>query len=326
MRPILSLAVPEVSIIVINYNTKDLLLGCLNSVFNKVKTSGCLVTVVDNGSSDGSIEAVRQYYPTAEIIRLERNIGFAGAVNAGLRDRPAKYYFILNSDILLTERSLESLVRFMDANPRAGIITGQLLNQDGSRQHSFDNIPGLESELLGKSLLRILAPGRYPSKRQAYSSPIEVESVIGAAMMVREEAIKEVGMLDENYFLFLEETDWCRRMTGKGCQVWFVPESGIYHIQGQSKKKIVVAAKIEYLNSLYKFYRKHHALWIYLVFRLLKPIKIILGFALNLAGCILTFCLVRRIRQMLVVYFALLWWHLMLCPEWATLKGRSQKI
>ncbi|MFH1228767.1 MAG: glycosyltransferase family 2 protein [Planctomycetota bacterium] len=313
---------PDVSIIIINYNTKDLLLGCLNSVFNKVKTPGCLVTVVDNGSSDSSIEAVRQYYPTAEVIRLERNIGFAGAVNSGLKDRPAKYYFILNSDVLLTEGALESLAKFMESNPRAGIITGQLLNQDGSRQNSFDNIPGLVSELLGKSLLRIMAPGRYPSKRQAYSHPIEVESVIGAAMMVRDEAIKEVGMLDENYFLFLEETDWCRRMTDKGWQVWFVPDAGIYHIQGQAKKQVLVRSKIEYLNSLCKFYRKHYSPAIYLLFRLLKPIKIILGFVLNLIGCILTVCLVKRFRQRLIAYIALIWWHLLLCPQGMTLRGR----
>jgi GT2 family glycosyltransferase len=306
--------VPDVSIIIINYNTRDLILGCLNSIFTKIKGIDYKVTVVDNGSSDGSIEAFQQNYPAVNLVRNERNLGFALAVNRALRNSPSDYCFILNSDTILTDDALNKLVSFLDNAPKAAIAGGQLLNQDGSRQNSFDNIPNIWSELAGKSLLRIVYPSRYPSKRQAYAQPVEVESVIGAAMLVRSQAIKEAGLLDEDYFLFLEETDWCHRMRQKGWQVWFVPDASIYHIQGQSKKQVLAAAKIEYINSLYKFYRKHYSLATYLLLRIIKPIKIGIALVFNLIALLITLGLSKSVRSLLAVQAALLWWHILLCP------------
>ena len=301
-------------------------MGCLASISSKIKgVDYNKVTVVDNGSSDGSIEALQQNYPAVNLVRNERNLGFAMAVNKALKNSPAEYCFILNSDTILTNGALEKLVLFLDNTPKAAIIGGQLLNQDGSRQNSFDNIPNIWNELLGKSLLRIIAPRQYPSKRQAYSQPVEVESVIGAAMLVRSRAIKEVGLLDEDYFLFLEETDWCYRMRQKGWQVWFVPDADIYHIQGQSKKQMLVAAKIEYLNSLYKFYRKHYSFASYLLLRIIKPIKIIFGLTFWLIGTVLTFFMEDESRKRTQVYINLLLWHLLLCPERMTLRYKSIK-
>lgn len=306
----------DVSVIIINYNTSDQLLGCLKSVPAYIKD----ITVVDNGSTDGSPENAQKSYPGINIIRNETNLGFARAVNQGLQATEGTYKLILNSDVILTAEALPKLTAFLDNHPDTGIVTGQLMDTDGSQQNSFDNIPTLFTEALGKSIPRRLSPAGYPSKKQTYTQPIEVESIIGAAMLVRQKAVDETGLMDEDYFLFLEETDWCLRIRQKGWKVFFVPDAGIYHLQGQSKRKVLVRAKAEYLASLYKFFRKHHSFLSYALLRIIKPIKIMFGLCLNLTLCLLTLCLVERIRDKVKVYSWLALWHLLLCPPWMGLR------
>ncbi len=312
----------DVSVIIVNYNTKEHLLKCLKALLEYAQHITYQIYVVDNGSTDGSCEAVREVYPSVNLVCNERNYGFAKAVNQGIiKSINSRYYFILNSDAIVTEGAIEKLVRFLDSKHLTGIVSGQLLNIDNSRQHSFDNFPNLLSELIGKGLLRIVLPHYYPSKKQLYTGPIEVDSLIGAAMLVRKQTIEDVGLLDENFFLFLEETDWCYRMRQKNWKVYFLPEVIIYHTQGQSKKSVLIKAKIEYLNSLYKFYRKHYSLISYILLRLIRPIRIMLGLFFYILGLILTFGLDKRCQGKFLVYSSLLLWHLMLCSEKMTLKG-----
>lgn len=312
----------DVSVIVVNYNTREHLLRCLESVFRQARDAHRVqVFVVDNGSTDGSAGAVRQSFPSVNLICNEQNTGFAYAVNQGLRQTAqCQYHLILNTDAVLSDNYLKNLVEFMDSHPQAAIVTGQLLNEDGSLQHSFDNIPTLISETLGKSISRLVIP-LTKKPRDGY---FEVESVVGAAMMVRQKAIEDEGVLDEQYFLFLEETDWCYRISRQGWQICLVPDATAYHLQGQTKKLILMAAKIEYLNSMYKFFRKHHTLMAYWSYRLIKPIRILLGLIINLITCILTLGLVRRFRESVKIYSGLLFWHLRLCSEKMTLEYISK--
>ncbi|MBM4309106.1 MAG: glycosyltransferase family 2 protein, partial [Deltaproteobacteria bacterium] len=187
------------------------------------------VFVVDNGSMDGSVEAVRVGFPEAIVIQNSTNLGFAQANNQALRLAKGKYILLLNPDTQVKEGAIETLKVFMDNHPKAGAVGAQLLNSDGSKQNSIANFPSLATELLNKSLLRWLFPDRFPGKERDYNEPIEVESVIGACMMVRREAIEQVGLLDEDYFLFLEETDWCYRMKKAGWKVYHVPQADVYH-------------------------------------------------------------------------------------------------
>ena len=303
------------SIIIVNWNTKDLLIQCLTSISKMIQGYKMEIFVVDNGSQDGSGSEVKKTFPFVHIIENERNLGFAKAVNQGLQKASGRYVLLLNPDTQVKDGAIERLVSFMDAHPRAAISGAQLLNSDGSKQNSIANFPSLATDLFNKSLLRWLFPNRFPGKENKYSEPIAVDSVIGACMMVRREAMEQVGLLDEDYFLFLEETDWCYRMKRAGWKIYHVPQAEVYHFQGKSAEVERKRAKVEYFRSRYHFFKKNRGnlQW----FILLSGLMIRLVFELFFAGAInlFTFFSIRNWRKKLSIYTYLMWWHLRFCPE-----------
>jgi GT2 family glycosyltransferase len=305
----------DLSILMVNWNTRSYLLPCLESVSKTVGKSSWEVIVVDNGSCDGSGEAVRNHFPTARLIENDRNLGFAKAMNQGLRACSGRYALLLNPDTRMKEETLERMISFMETHPDVGISGAQLLNGDGSKQNSIANFPSLVTELLNKSLLRWMFPKRFPGKESHYPEPIEVDSVIGACMMVRREAMEQVGFLDEDYFLFLEETDWCYRMKKAGWKVYHLPQVEVYHDQGKSAEREKRRAKIEYYRSRYHFFKKNRG-------SLQGPIlvmgligRLLAGLIFMSVACLLTLCLIKKWRIKLSVYVYLLGWHLRFCPE-----------
>ena len=315
----------DVSIIIINWNTAAALRDCLASIYNNVKNISYEILVVDNGSTDGSPEMVRQNYPQARILQNQGNYGFARAANQGLRQTGGRYKLILKSDTQITSGALEELTKYLDTHPNCALAGPQLINRDETRQNSFANFPSLTGELLNRSILELLFPKKYPSKRQARNEPFSVESLVGACMIVRNEFLNRVGFLDEDYFFFLEETDWCLRIRKNGYQVAVVPAARVYHLQGETKKQDLIPAKIEYLNSLYKFFSKHKPPLSYSILRILKPLKIMLEFLMTFIALIATAGLIKKVRKKTLVYFNLALWHLLLCPERMTLKYRQKQ-
>ena len=192
-----------VSIVIVNYNTRDLLIDCLDSIYENLGGVAFDVWVVDNGSTDESPDAVRERYPQVILIENSYNLGFARANNQALRAVEGRYVVLLNSDTRLTPGAIETMVRFMDESPSVGVCGPQLLNEDGSLQNSIATIPTLATELLNKAILRRLFPDRYPGKEHRIDEPMEVESIVGACMVVRKETIDDVGLLDEDFFFFL---------------------------------------------------------------------------------------------------------------------------
>lgn len=282
---------------------------------------GSEVILVDNCSHDGSGSEVKRVLPSVHVIQNVENLGFSKAVNQGLRKASGRYVLLLNPDTQVKNGAIERLVSFMDGYSAAGVAGAQLLNGDGSKQNSVANFPSLATELLNKSLLRRFFPKKFPGKERSYSEPVEVDSVIGACMMVRRAALDQVGLLDEDYFLFLEETDWCYRMKRAGWKVYHVPQAEVYHFQGRSAGKDKKRAKVEYYRSRYHFFKKNrgHFRWLILlmggIFRL--GVELL---AMTL-GSLATFFTIKGWREKLSIYAYLLWWHLRLCPKGMGLRG-----
>jgi GT2 family glycosyltransferase len=312
---------PDLSVIIVNWNTKELLLNCIGSLYRTVKGLSFEIFVVDNGSSDGSPDSVRRKFPEIVLIENQRNLGFARANNEALRRSKGRYALLLNTDVVLTDGAVERLAAFMERNPSVGVAGGQLFNVDGSKQNSFDNFPSLTAEALNKSLLRILFPRRYPSKRVNYSTPMEVQSVIGACMIVRSQSIQEVGLLDEDYFFFLEETDWCYRMRRRRWQVCHVPQAKVIHLQGRTADLVKDRAKIEYYRSLYLFFKKHRGTAELIVLKGCLFMRFCVDFLLAFLSCLITAFRKERLKRKLGIYARLVYWHLRLCPEGMGLGG-----
>jgi len=303
----------DLSIIIVNWNTKKLLLDCLASIYKTVKRISMEIWLVDNASSDGSVEAVRQKYPGVNIIQNPENLGFAAANNRAFRRMQGRYALLLNTDTVLTDGAVEKIYTFMERRPDVAMACGQLLNPDGSRQNSFANFPGLASLLFGESLLELLFPQKYPSKRKANFQPTEVDSCIGACLIIRGEAMESVGWLDESYFFFLEETDWAFRMKRAGWKVCWVPSARIFHFQGQSVGHNI-RSRILFYRSRYIYFKKWHR-GVYGLMRVIVFSRLLVNAVLNLVGFIGTLGTHASIRAKLDIYTKLIAWHLKGCPD-----------
>jgi len=302
----------DISIVIVNWNTKSLLLDCLASVYETLKNISTEIWVVDNASSDGSIEAVKHFYPDVNIIQNNKNLGFAAANNLAFKRIQGRYALLLNTDTVLTKGAVKDIYEFMENNPDAGMACGQLLNRDGSKQNSIANFPSLASLLLNETLLRILMPGRYPSKRKEHNGPIEVDSCIGACVMVRKKTMDRVGFLDEDYFFFFEETDWAKRIKQSGWKICFVPTARIFHYQGQSVGHNI-KSRILYYTSRYLYFKKWHPRC-YPVIRRIIFIRLLINAAVNLLCVGGTIGLKKDIQTKLTLYVQLIRWHLNGCP------------
>ena len=303
----------DITIIIINWNTRELLCDCLRSVYETIGDVTFEIIVVDNASSDGSVAMVREEFPGVRIIENTENRGFSTANNQAFAIMRGRYALLLNSDTVLTEGAVHELFAFMEGNAQAAMAGGQLLNRDGSRQNSIANYPTILSLLMNLPLLEVLFPGRYPSKRYEHKEPLAVESVIGACMIVRREAMDEVGVLDEGYFFFFEETDWAYRMRSAGWKIYHVPSARIYHLQGMSIGRDVRSRMLFY-RSRYRFFGKWKGGAYNKAVHGVIFARLIVNWLLTTVGAILTVGLHGKLRDKWVVYSRLIAWHLKGCP------------
>jgi hypothetical protein len=223
---------PDASAVVVTYNALPWIEQSLESV------RGVETVVVDNGSTDGTADVVRELFPEATVIEQE-NLGLAAGWNAGMAAASRRYFLILNADAWLTEGSLERLVAFADAHPEAAVIGPRLSNPDGTLQRSVRGVPTLWRLATEYFFLRKLAPGSrllnaFYAGGFRHDEVREVEVVMGACMLVRRDAVEQVGPLDEAFFLFSEETDWCQRFREAGWKVLFFPGAECVHVGAAS--------------------------------------------------------------------------------------------
>jgi len=227
----------DLSVIIVNFNTKQLIIDCLGSIEKEDSKLDIEVIVVDNNSSDGSVETLKSFKTDkfkCVTIFNDSNTGYAKANNQGIKIAKGKYTFLLNSDTLVHKNSLGELVKFTKETPDAGVVGSRLLNIDGSLQASCFNFPTIKNAILEYFFAK---KGLFDKYAPNGKNPETVDALVGAAFLITPDALKKVGMLDERYWAYFEDIDYCRQVWKNGLKVYYLPSSVITHYHGASFKK-----------------------------------------------------------------------------------------
>ncbi len=254
-----------VSIIIVNYNAGRLLKECIDSIYKESIATPFDVWVVDNNSQDDSITMIKEYFPQVNVIENKENVGFARANNQAIAKCTGDYILILNPDTLILQNAPEKIVNFMGENPTVGICGCKVLNEDGTLQLAcrrsiptpgvaFFRLTGLSklfpnSKIMAKYNLTYLGPDQ----------PHEVDAVSGAFLMIRRKVVDNIGKLDERFFMYGEELDWCFRAKKAGWKVMYYPNAKIIHYKGECSKSNNRKVTFEFYRSMYLFHKKHFA-------------------------------------------------------------------
>ena len=267
----------KLSIIIVSWNVKKDLTNCLESIKSNLPKEAFEIIVVDNKSSDGTVETIKKNFPEVIIIANNRNLGFAAANNQGIKKSCGDYLLLLNPDTIVLPASLDILVQYMDKNPDVGICGPQLLNENGTIQFSARRFPTFRGALYRHTVFRHLRIFKAEYKKwlmKDFDHKIqkEVDQVMGAALLIKKAVIDSIGFMDETFFMYYEEVDLCYRAKQSGWRVAFVPDAKITHLGGKSSGQIPVEKRIMMLASLIKFFRKHRGKYTTAVFNcLFKP-------------------------------------------------------
>jgi len=253
----------SVSILVVNYNAGPLLADCVRTGLEQAEE----IVVVDNASSDGSMEALVEQFPLEtrlKMVRSERNLGFAAGCNLGAKSTTRSYILFLNPDCVLEPGALQRLVEVLEANPDAGMVGGLLIDPDGTEQGGGRRaVPTPWRSLVRATGLYRFA-NRCPSlffdfhlyKQPLPDAPVEVEAISGALMLVWRKAMEDIGSWDEGYFLHCEDLDWCMRYRQKGWRIMFVPNARVVHHKGACSKTQPIFVEWHKHKGMMRFYRK----------------------------------------------------------------------
>jgi GT2 family glycosyltransferase len=308
--------VPEderIALIFINWRTGPLTVSAARSVrASTARPEALRLMVVDNGSGDDSLAIIARELPEAEIVALPANLGFAKAANAGLaRLRHERYALVLNTDLEFRNDAVALLTAALEADPKAVLACPRLVRPDGSLQAAAVPEPRLFWELTSRSLPRHLMR-LLPERTQV------VPGIVGSCMAVHvPRAQASVGFLDERFFFFLEETDWCKRIGDAGLHVLFVPGAEVMHMQGESANRRPSRARVQFYSSRYRYFRKHGGRAVAAVLFAGLWLKLTVSVLVEGALAGLTLGRARRVRDGLALHARLWLWHLLLCrPKW----------
>ncbi|MEX2426407.1 MAG: glycosyltransferase family 2 protein [Thermomicrobiaceae bacterium] len=265
----------RISVVIVNYNTRDLLEQCLQRLLASQLDRPMSVFVVDNGSSDGSVDLVHQQFPEVNLIHSSSNLGYAAANNLALERILARWQaagkhvgetaLLLNTDCFVNPDSLQITASFLDEHPGVGIVGPKLILRDGSLdlacRRSFPRPLNAFWKLTGLSLLFPDSP-RFASYNLTYLDPdqtVEVDSVVGAYMQVRLEAVDVTGLMDDSFFMYGEDLDWSYRIKQAGWKVYYYPVTTVLHYKGATSSRQSYRLIIEFYRSMYLFHWKHYA-------------------------------------------------------------------
>lgn len=277
--------VPDLAIIVVSWNTRDLTLDALRTLFQDLEANGpeAQVWVVDSASTDGSPEAIRRAFPQVSLLASDTNLGFAGGNNHALRhigfsDQPGEHspeelpraVYLLNPDTRTHPGATRALYDALFSLPRAGVVGARLTYEDGSFQHSAFRFPGIGQLLVDLfpvpgRLYESTFNGRYPRAAYAAGTPFPVDHTLGATMMLRREAILQTGLFDERYFMYCEEIDWGKRIRNAGWEIYCVPTAHVTHLAGQSTRQVRPQSIVNLWRSRMLFFERYYSrprLWL----------------------------------------------------------------
>lgn len=271
------------SIIIVNYNTKLLLESCLNSIYSNLPSKEAEIIVVDNASEDGSVEMVKKKFPRVLLIANSNNLGFSCANNRGIQINKGKYVLLLNSDTKVIGKALDLMIEFLDRHPRVDVCGCKLLSGNGEVHRSTQTFPTLFRELIhANPILKKLYMGEGSLSHKLlffflslfktewasfidYGQTTEVDVVTGAALMFRRSLVDKIGLLDEDYFMYVEDVDFCYRIKKAGGKVYYYPQAHIIHLLGQTSKQdfkkgywIPNYMLVERYKSMLWFFKKHY--------------------------------------------------------------------
>jgi GT2 family glycosyltransferase len=252
-----------VSIIIVSWNAREFLRGCLNSIAQSRGQSGDEVIVVDNASSDGSAEMVEREFPSVKLLRAGSNLGFAGANNLAMKYAQGDYFALVNSDALVYPGCLERLCEHLDLHPEIGLVGPRVVGGDGLLQRTCRKLP-----TLWNTLCRALALDRplagwstfsgYEVPSAQHEQPHEPEVMSGCFCVARRRAVEQIGGLDERFFFYGEDIDWCKRFRDGGWKLAFVPAASAMHFGGGSTSKAPLRFSVEILRATLIYWHKHH--------------------------------------------------------------------
>jgi len=258
----------DLSIVIISWNVRELLRRCLDSIQESLKGEkgkGLLVETIifDNGSADGSADMVREDFPGVHLMESEVNLGFTKGNNLAMGQSEGRYILLLNPDTEVVGDALGTMVAYMESHPRVGALGPQLLNPDGTTQSSRRRFPTLATAFLESTVLQPWFQGSRILKRYYLLDRLDeeiqpVDWVVGAAILIRREALQQVGPLDEEFFMYSEELEWCYRLKAQGWEVVYLPTAQVVHQEGRSSAQVLPARHIHFQRSKVLFFKKYY--------------------------------------------------------------------
>jgi len=258
--------IKDLVISIVSYNSLNFLKECLNSIIVNPPGVSYEIIVVDNGSTDGSSEFVKNNFPQVRLLTNSRNVGFAVANNKAIKSSNSRFVLLINSDCLVYKNSLDKLLDFMKENVEVGIVGPKIINADGSIQLSCRKFPSILDATFHTILADIFPDNpfsrRYKLVEIGRDRPFEVDWVSGSCMMIRRKALEDTGLLDERYFMYVEDVDLCYRMWQKGWKVFYFPYAKVlHHIGGSSSSKELVPCFRMQKSVFYFFWKNYKRNW-----------------------------------------------------------------
>ena len=255
----------DISIIIVSWNVSDLLKKCIESIYETRQHLSLQIIVVDSGSADDSCEMVRSLFPEVELFDMQENVGFPKGNNIGIKAAIGRNILLLNPDTIVKENALQLMLKVLEVDKTIGLVGPMLRFPNGDIQSSRRRFPTILTGLFESTWFESVAPknvlASYYMTDQPNDQPCEADWVMGAAMLATRDAVAKTGGMDEGYFMYSEELDWCKRIKAAGYKIFWLPTAEIVHYQGASSDQASTFRHINFNRAKLRYFRKYHGVF-----------------------------------------------------------------